>query len=458
MNCADLKELLAFYVDGKVEGDSLLAIERHLSGCSDCREEVRIMREAKEILAQTAGPVIPEGLDNEFLAKFRPLKTAPKPIVLPIPVFRNAWAPASVAATMLIIAVYFYIASPSAMLSDAKGMVKICRAGRNEWSVVEAGTVRVGKNDIIKTFQNSQVDISMNGISSIRLKSNTELKLASLGTRFIGSDIKYFVNKGKILVNHTSRKASGRFNIDTPESINTALGTNFMVSVLPEANKSWTGVLDGKVLVRSASLPSKSVLVGAGQKTEIYMNKAPSQPTALADEEWGEIQELYQIGMDAQVSLLISSGEGRVRELLKPCGLYISDKSHSLGLIKARETVEIFNKAIKEHSKEKHMEAIAKLEDIVSDMTDSRNKVQLLLYIGAYYSYIGEYEEAIDVFEKVVKAYPDSRLAPLAECAIAVIYGEKIQDFAKSQDAYNKILTDYPQSPEAVLAKQALQK
>ena len=294
-------------------------------------------------------------------------------------------------------------------------------------------------------------------ICSMKLKSNTEMKIDRLGSRMLGGDILYTVTKGKALIFHDQKVLkNSEFKIETPETVNTAIGTDFMVNVLPEMNKTWVGVLDGSVMVKSLGHPLEGVMVNSGQKTEVSGRNLPLVPQALADEEWAQMQELYQIGVKPQVALLISTGEDRVRELLRPCSIYISDRKNSQIPDILRETVVIFNQAIKEKNKAKHLEAISKFEEILESFPNKKYDVQFLLFIGAYYNYLGEYQEAIDTFENAVLRYPDSHLASLAQCATGVIYEEGLLDKKKALESYRKVLLKYPNSPEASFARSGI--
>jgi tetratricopeptide (TPR) repeat protein len=174
------------------------------------------------------------------------------------------------------------------------------------------------------------------------------------------------------------------------------------------------------------------------------------------ESEWAKLDELYQIGKKPQVSLLIKSSSGRVYELLRPCPLYVSDE-------KPRDIPEVFETAVRKIEEalktgdiSKHLEAIRLLETMVNRYPNPRYNPQFLLYIGSYYEYIGMHQKAIDSFERVVRLYPDSQYASLALAAQGVIYEAKIGDIYLADKTYKKILKDYPNSLEAILAEEKL--
>ncbi|MFA4843122.1 MAG: tetratricopeptide repeat protein, partial [Candidatus Omnitrophota bacterium] len=157
-----------------------------------------------------------------------------------------------------------------------------------------------------------------------------------------------------------------------------------------------------------------------------------------------------------QVALLISTGPTRTRELLSATPLYISSKRSSILAEKFEPVANEINRAIRERSRERHIDGIRKLEEIVNKYPNPAYDVQFLLFIGAYYKYLGEYEMAIATFERVVNDYPNSSLASIAQCAIGIIYEEKLKDLERAKTAYQKVLSNYPQSPEVEEASAGL--
>ena len=49
-----------------------------------------------------------------------------------------------------------------------------------------------------------------------------------------------------------------------------------------------------------------------------------------------------------------------------------------------------------------------------------------------------------------------AHLASLAQCAIGIIYEEKLKDNKKAGTAYRKVISDYPKSPEIEEAQAGL--
>jgi cytochrome c-type biogenesis protein CcmH/NrfG len=297
----------------------------------------------------------------------------------------------------------------------------------------------------------------------MRIKENAEIRVANLTRRRLHGVASFYVKQGGVLVDIETSFRGSQFKILTPTAEAKALGTKFVVDVEDErSEKTWVGVLEGSVEVKSAYEPpryamaKRSVVVQAGEKTEVAPDAVPRTPQRLMEREWQRMQELYRIGRKPQVALLVSTGIYRVRELLRPCPLYISDEEPRTIPPLLEEALNAINEALQNKDREKHREAIATLEKIVEEYPDPRYNPQFLLFIAAYYNYLGMYQEAIDVLEEVLRGYPESSLASLAQCAIGVIYEEGMHDTQKATEAYQKVLRDYPHSPETWMAKKEL--
>ncbi|MDD5439995.1 MAG: tetratricopeptide repeat protein [Candidatus Omnitrophica bacterium] len=383
--------------------------------------------------------------------------------ILPVPVPAAMGALVSVMAIVLVSAYLYLPQRPS--LDDIKGVVKVFNAGKNEWMFAKAG-LKVGKDDIVKTFEDSSVTLSAGDMYAMCLKSDTELNVIELAARAKKKPIQYKASKGKVLIYFDKRagKAGKKFRIETNEVAATVLGTDFMLQSVPEFQKTWLGVLDGVVKVTSLQAPQgvsgeeASVIVRSQQKTEVSRGSVPLKPARLMEDEWMEMEELYAIGKKPQVALLISTERTRTRELLSIVPLFISDKKPSILPEKLKKVAVQFRKAVRDDTTAEHLKTIQELEDLIREYPNKNYNVQFLLFIGSYYYHIGRYEQAIAAFEEVLRDYPQSSLASIAQCAIGIIYEENLKDTAKARLAYQKILSIYPDTPEAEEAQAGLER
>jgi len=289
----------------------------------------------------------------------------------------------------------------------------------------------------------------------LRLASDSEIKLARSAPKISGQGARYDLAKGKVYAYYDKLRNSKReFNIQTEEADISVLGTDFMVTSMPAINKTWVGVLDGIVNVTALRLNNlaapigQSVQVAPGEKTSVKLGNAPARPQRLMEEELLDMEELYRIGTKPQVALLISTGTGRTRELLSTAHLYISADRRGALSDQIRKINEQFGKAVKEGSKAAYLNNIRQFEEIVDKHPDPKYDVQFLLFVGAYYKHLEEYDKAIEILQRVVDNYRRSSLASIAQCAIGIIYEEKLQDTKKAEAAFRKVISDYPNSPE----------
>ena len=421
-------------------------------------ERMPIKKTVKKILAKLPEHDISDDKKREFIARLYDVQEERKKIVKFAPL-KEALFPRGVGAVLVLVVLvtgFNYLFSPLyPVISNIKGTVKIYNAARNEWSFAEKANIKLCRNDVLKTFGDGQADLVINGLYHIRLKNNSEIKLACSTSRAISKDIQYILSQGKVFTNYNKMRSIGKeLSIETPEAQASALGTAFLVESISAMKTTTVGVLDGVVRVNSLKelgMPKDAtgeVMVRAGERTMVREGLVPSKPSRLMENEMLEMEELYSIGKRPQVALLISTGPSRTRELLSVVPIYVVSDAPSPLPEKIDRIVKEFNKAIKERSKEKHIENIDQLESIVNDYPNPKYDVQFLLFIGAYCSGLGEDQRAIATFERVVNKYTNSSLASIAQCAIGIIYEEKVKDFDRAREAYHKVLSNYPNSPE----------
>ena len=358
---------------------------------------------------------------------------------------------------------YFYSTLPTyPTVMSREGDILVKRAGIAEWT--DAGRLKkIRTGDAIDVSPNASMDIAIRGKYHIRLKGSTRLSVAQLAPRRGRGTARFALAEGTMLVSVEEGFKGSRFVVETDSATSTALGTKFAVQVRErEKSKTEISVLEGNVAVKSrykpeaALLARQTVIVGAGQKTTVAVGAVPLTPQRLIERDRYELEELYHIGAKPQVMLLIKNTPQRVEELLRPCPIYISDRKPRTIPKLLEDAVASIKDALETKDKAKHLAAIKTLERIVKDYPDPRYDVQFLLYIGAYYNYLGHYEEAIATFEEVCSMYPESSLASLAQCAIGVIYDEKLHDAAKAEKAFKEVLEKYPNSLEAIWVESTL--
>ncbi len=317
--------------------------------------------------------------------------------------------------------------------------------------------------DVIYVDPSGQLDLGIPDRYIIRMKGASKLRVASLTPRIGKGMAEFELIEGNVLVNVEDGFKGSRFTINTDSATATALGTKFSVDARSKG-KALTGirVLEGKVVVKSRhhprgmALARQVVTVDAGQKTEVVPDGIPSSPQRMMEDEWDELDELYGLGKKPHVMLLIKNTPGRAKELLGPCPIIISDERPRQIPRKVDRAMLRIGQAVQDNDRSKHLESIRMLESIVKEEPNPKYNVQFLLYIGSYYEYLSLHEEAIKVFEGVVKDYPDSPLASIGACAIGIIYDEKLGDRDRAEKAYRAILSRYPNSLEAIWAEERL--
>jgi len=425
-------------------------------------DEKTIQETMRGMLSALPGRELPEARTTVFIARLYKVSEERRRIIDLMP-FARTRAFAAVAAMLICVIGYNYLLLPlSPVVVNATGTVKIYSARKNEWSFVGKRRVKLAKNDVVKTFDDGQADVMIPGIYQMRLKRKSEVRLARSISRLSSGNITYDVARGKVFTYYDKTRKTGReFELQTSEALVSAVGTDFMVEAAPAS--TWIGVLDGMVRVTGVSAQrlageAKAVLVEPGQKTVVRPGLAPEKPGRLMESELMDLEELYRIGTKPQVAILISSGRTRTRELLAATPLYVSSKKEGVLPAEMDKIIRTFNQAIKTRSKERYAENIRQFERLLERYPDPKYNVQFSLFIAAYYEHLGEHDKAIAAFRKVIEKYPQSSFASVAQCAIGIIYEEKLNDTAQAKFAYEKIISAYPDSPEVEEARHGLER
>lgn len=471
-------KILSLYIDGRLDAKSAGEARSHVSGCPLCRKKAAAFLLAKRMLGRLDALELPEGFDfeftrrlNEALARRQELSALERLAQGALENIKTALTPAAPALVKTAVSVlifitivagslYYFAKSPSEIASIS-GRVTVYSHRTHQWTEASKGAV-LNSSDIVRTAAGSEADILTAGKFIVRIKGDTELKVLSVLPRFRHGNTSCEVARGEVLVDITEKFKGSHFEVYTPQAIVTALGTSFAVEVSgrEKQDKTWLAVASGAVEVKGRyplyAAKGHEVIVKAGQKTEVLTDQAPLPPSLLIENEWKKIEELYQIGRKAQVILLISETETRVRELLTPCAIYIYDIEPRSISDRLEEAASAISEAIEERSIEKHMSAIHQLEMLVDENPEAKYDPQLLLFIGAYYKYAARHELAIAAFERVIARYPDSQFASLAQCAIGIIYDEELGKKSDARKAFEKVISNYPNSLEELEARKAL--
>lgn len=381
---------------------------------------------------------------------------------------QKRWQPAlaTVAATLITVisaSIFIYSSIPtSPAILYKSGIVITQRPGGNIPEAV-TGSQPLKAGDIIMTKAGSEADIGIYNKYTIRIKGEGRVRIAKLSPKYAKGAVVFDLLEGRALISVDEGFKGSKFIINTKTAVSTALGTKFMVEALPQFQmRTDVSVLQGRVKVTSLYKPERTlsdtqtVVVGAGQKTEVYSDKVPEAPQRLVEKEWEELDELYQIGKKPRVVLLLKNRPDRAKQLLAPCPIYISDEKPREIPRLIDEAIVLTSEAVKTGDTSKHLDSIKILERIVKDYPSEKYSPQLLLYIGAYREYLLQHEQAIETFKRLISMYPDSQFASIAQCAIGIIYDEKLKDADNASQAYRTVLQKYPNALEAIWVEQRL--
>lgn len=159
-----------------------------------------------------------------------------------------------------------------------KGDVQILLSAAAQWTSVRLDE-SIGQGSLLKTGENSGVEITFKNEDSLLLRSQTSLQITkALEKSASNRAYEFFLDVGRAISrvrNITGGKT--RYEVKTPSAVAGARGTQFRVSVDPDTSTRCE-VLEGKVGVRAQKA---AVLVGEGHGTLVSLNQAPGKPQKL---------------------------------------------------------------------------------------------------------------------------------------------------------------------------------
>lgn len=419
--------------------------------------DIEFRRRLADIVAKKSGQTVFEAIASRVTIELERLREALIPrILVPVRVM---------AAFLFLFSAGLYVYSVQTALPAAIGIEgNVTVQGRGERGAI-AIKPRQGlrEGDIVTTPSGAHLDINIPGKYTVRMKPGTTVRIARLGPRIGRGTVDLALADGTMLVDIEKGFKGSQFIITTDAGKAMARGTKFSVDSSRRGKPTMdVDVLEGRVAVESSYRPPKTrvarqtVIVGPGQKTEVVAGDVPAQPQRLIEEEWQRLEELYQIGRKPQVILLLKNTPDRVKQLLAPCPIYISDEKPRELPVELEDAVNNISQAINAGDVSKHLESIKILERMVDSHPRAKYNPQLLLYIGSYYEYIDRHQDAIRVFKEVIKRYPESQFAGMAQCAIGIIYKEKMNDEGRAEEAFRSVLKKYPNSLEAIWVEEKL--
>ena len=92
----------------------------------------------------------------------------------------------------------------------------------------------------------------------------------------------------------------------------------------------------------------------------------------------------------------------------------------------------------------KVQDAAGVFAEMLSEVADSVYLVQIYYQMGSMYERAGEFSLALGVYGEIVKSYPESHMAPLAELRMGMVLLESAGDRAGARRHFERIVYEYP--------------
>lgn len=433
-------DVVSRLIDDALDPHARASAERHLETCASCQatwdalSRVKTTLQALPAVEERVGAAVP-----------------PLPVVVPTPSwgFPAGLAVGAAVSALVAVTVALPAASPPVKVVSPSPHHVVNSDGILDTDVVNPGT-------IVQTLRQERVDLEMPGHLLLRLTPGTAVTWQQGHRSWFDRRPKVIVNlmRGEILARTTGQFWGSRLEIRTPSATALVKGTAFAIGVDPARESTTVKVLAGSVFL-SPHLSHVGVNVDAGQIGEIRAQHPPTPPTTVSRRERELLFETYRIGRDPLVAVVIGSGPERLKELLRPAPLYLSDRQHPALHGPLRRAVQALNTAILDEADRLPGSALRVLTVSLDGIEDRGLAVPLRLFAGACALRHGDTTAARWQFHEIVARYPKDPLASLALAAIGQI-ADEVGDDALARETFRRLKTQHPNSPEATLARASL--
>ncbi|MGE5397306.1 MAG: zf-HC2 domain-containing protein [Chitinophagales bacterium] len=154
MFCKDARELLSPYVDGFITEEEKVALENHLAGCMDCRQEMTELRSMLQLFGGLPELEVPSNFGEELHLRLLREKTVPSIKKEHTP-HRTGWVAAAAAGIALACGIYASSLVPAPMIASVNDKIIAMFSPSDKDSNVDINNIL---NHIPKTDQSGKLN------------------------------------------------------------------------------------------------------------------------------------------------------------------------------------------------------------------------------------------------------------------------------------------------------------
>ncbi len=170
---------------------------------------------------------------------------------------------------VLPLAIYSQEAAKQVKVNKVFGSGFSQSAGEAKWNTLAAGN-SLGLNDLVRTGDDSYVELAVGPGNEFRLKENSQLAISELGTAKGAVKLTRFdLLEGEVLAKLDNLPQGSLIQVTSPTAVAGARGTSFGVRYRPKNQLASVSVLEHKVMVTSVGEPNKQQLVGTFQRVTV---------------------------------------------------------------------------------------------------------------------------------------------------------------------------------------------
>lgn len=447
---------LTLFVDGRLDKRLSERFRSDLSQNLTWKESVLAMEEAKVLLSNLKSVSVPDMLENRILRVVSE-EAVPQPMfgVVVANMFDMAWARILIVPRLLIFAVVASVLIVAVgvriIQTESERILRVSEESQKDSRLKE-----IKPGEILTTEKGKTLDLRRNNLFTIKLESETKLKVDSL-SHFGGFGVNQFsLETGTLLFKTEKALSKGDFNVIASHIRISNLGT---IALINQSTKEQTSiaVLKGRLQVESLKDKERSVVVEPLQ--ELVWNEASSSQDVRPIS-----QEALEKLVDFSKSRAISLGlpeKYAARALVDSSQISVAFAFFNIA---EPDRKALLDEAAHLFTKTSDLESVKRARNILEGLAVRYKKENRLdisapmeLFSAAISAYLKEDSQAVEILSQIFNnTRYDRETRALAQCALGILY-ERSGNFDAAKRAYQIIAGQFKQTSVSAEAKERLE-
>ena len=162
---------------------------------------------------------------------------------------RRKWSLGFVFSSLLVFSIALVSCNQNSRQATAaviKGNAEIVKVGETVWQPLKSGTA-IAPGDVIRTGDDSLVNIEISDGSLVGITSNAEIELVTLSKQIKNPETVFDLKDGLVYVKVTRELGKGSFKIKTPVLTGSVVGSQMSVQYIPSLQTADVACFEGNI-------------------------------------------------------------------------------------------------------------------------------------------------------------------------------------------------------------------